>query len=91
VEEVAETPARNFDGAQPAVAVAIMLDEDGQFSIVGMDYQTSRPIIYQAIGLLDQVRLDLLASVPANRPLREPEDDGSDDDDDAPLPPIGQA
>lgn len=36
------------------------------------------PDVYATIGLLEQVKIDLLATVPDNKPLREPEP--TDDD-----------
>lgn len=71
------------------VAVAFAVGANGHYEIVMSGFAATRPQVYQAIGLLDQIKLDLLASIPRNRPLREPEplieDDNEIDE------PIGQA
>lgn len=75
--EIAEDGAEGFEGA-PTLAMALLVSEDGTYYIKTNNFSTSSPVIYQAIGLLEQMKLDLLASVPRNRPLREP--DGEDHD-----------
>jgi hypothetical protein len=72
------------------VALAVVVNSDGYYETVANEFKATAPQVYQAIGLLEQMKLDLLASVPRNRPLREPEavEEGEADE---PIEPIGQA
>lgn len=71
------------------IALALVVNANGHYDIAMSGFSATKPQVYQAIGLLDQIKLDLLASIPRNRPLREPE--GPIEDDDEIDEPIGQA
>lgn len=71
------------------IGLALVVNADGHYEIAMSGFSATKPQVYQAIGLLDQIKLDLLASIPRNRPLREPEP--SIEDDDEVDEPIGQA
>lgn len=79
-----------LDEYDPAIVTVAMLSEEGDYILFENNWNTDRPTVYQAIGLLEQAKLNLLASVPVNRPLREPapEQDGADE---PPKGAIGQA
>lgn len=72
------------------IGLALVVNANGHYEIVMSGFSATRPQVYQTIGLLDQIKLDLLASIPRNRPLREPEGPVEDDDDEIDEP-IGQA
>lgn len=72
-----------------AVVVAVAVNNTGHYGVIGNDFQVTRSQLYQALGAMDQAKLDLLASIPKNRPLREPEP--PPDEDDEIDEPIGQA
>lgn len=72
------------------IALAVAVNAEGHFEIVISGFNATRPQVYQAIGLLDQMKIDLLASIPRNRLLREPEPHVVDDGDEIDEP-IGQA
>lgn len=79
--------------AQPKeiVALALIVDQSGEYAAFANNFNVSRADIYQTLGLLEQMKIDLLASIPRNRPLREPADNSGDEDDDEIDEPIGQA
>lgn len=83
--DVADAGSNVFGGA-PALALVVMVDENGNYVINTNGFLTTSPVIYQAIGLLEQMKLDLLASVPRNRPLREPDADEDEETGVEPLP-----
>lgn len=61
------------------VAVIVMVDGSGAYTVFpAVASGALEEDIYLACGLLDQAKMDLLASVPINRPLREPEPLDSD-------------
>lgn len=60
----------------PTVAVVACIRE-GTFDYE-LTVDSERADVYQMIGLLEQLKTELLASVPENRPLREPAPGPSD-------------
>ena len=72
-----------------AIVVAVAVNSTSHYDIISNDFQATRSQVYQTMGTLDQAKLDLLSSVPRNRPLREPEP-GPEDDEEIDEP-IGQA
>lgn len=55
---------------EPSVAV-IAFVRKGEFGMQAFVH-SDRPDLYQMLGMMDQLRVDILSSVPENRPLREP-------------------
>jgi hypothetical protein len=55
----------------PTVSVLVLVKE-GAYALVPIVHSPEQDV-YMAIGILEQAKVDLLASVPTNRPLREPE------------------
>lgn len=56
------------------IGVVVMVNASGGYSIFPAVLSESLPAdVYLACGLLDQAKLDILASIPSNRPLREPD------------------
>jgi len=54
---------------EPSVAVLTLVSK-GNYSMEAMVH-SDRPDVFQSVGLLDQMKLDLLASIPENQPVDE--------------------
>lgn len=58
------------DNGDPSVAVVVLVSK-GSYRMRTL-VSADRPDVFQAVGMLDQMKIELLASIPVNRPLREP-------------------
>jgi len=76
---------------EPVIFVGVAIDDLGNFVVIENPFSASKATVYQTIGLLDQIKLDLLATVPENRPLREPVEEDDLDTDMPPIAPTGGA
>lgn len=62
---------------QPTVAIVILVREGVADFEVAVD--STRAEVYHAVGLLEQAKFELLATIPENKPLREPQPEPFDD------------
>lgn len=74
---------RAEDGGGGPTVGAVLWVRDGRF-FIDSTILSSEADVYLAIGLLDQLKMNLLSTVPRNKPLREPEpsleERGADDE-----------